>query len=171
MFAGTRTDAEREAAVRERDARRVARPDGFHAATVAQWVTHWLVEHKRAVAPKTFEREAQLAAAIVGKLGDARLDKITTPMVGRLLEQLLCSGRADGTGGLAARTVTHIRTTASKIFAAAVAARVIDHNPVLAAKPPRVETEEVKALSADDVRRWANGTSNPIIHAMVLFLA
>lgn len=88
-----------------------------------------------------------------------------------MLAQLLQTGRVDGAGGLAPRTVLHIRTTASKIFTAAVKARVIDYNPVLAAKPPRVEETEVQPLTAAEVRAWAAASVNPIIRAIVLFLA
>ena len=88
-----------------------------------------------------------------------------------MLAQLLQTGRADGEGGLAPRTVAHIRTTASKIFSAAIRARVIDHNPVLAAKPPRIEEIEVQSLTAAEVRAWAAASANPIIQAIVPFLA
>jgi integrase len=171
MFEGAKPDAEREAAARERDARRVARPDDFSRCTVRQWTEHWLTEHRRAVAPKTFEREAQLAATMTAQLGDLRLDRVTAPDIGRMLAQLMQAGRVDGEGGLAPRIVVHIRTTTSKIFGAAIKARVLDHNPVLAAKPPRVEEDDVRPLTADQVRMWVAASVNPIIRAVVPFLA
>ena len=78
MFEGSKPEADVKFPVREREARRVARPDDFRTATVRQWIDHWLTEHRRAVAPKTYEREAQLVAVIAKHLGDARLDKVTT---------------------------------------------------------------------------------------------
>jgi integrase len=48
---------------------------------------------------------------------------------------------------------------------------VLDHNPVPATRPPRIEEQEIRPLTADQVRRWAMASVNPIVRAVVLFIA
>jgi integrase len=87
-------------------------------------------------------------------LGDA--DK--TPVYARAR----AAGRRDGSGGLSARTVTHMHRILRGALQQAVRWQLLARNPADAVRPPKVERKQMQTLDADETVQLieaARGTS------------
>ena len=147
-----KTEAEVIKAVRElekkRDAGTAAKPG--RPWTVEKWLTHW-VENIAAPTVRyktiTTYRTAVYKHLIPG-LGAHRLDRIEPEHFEKLYAKL---GK---TGDLKAVSIHQVHRVARTAFNEAVRRRRIGSNPVVLAKPPRVEDEEeLEAYSAEEIQR------------------
>ena len=147
-----KTEAEVIKAVRELEKKR----DAGTAAkagrpwTVEKWLMHW-VENIAAPTVRyktiTTYRTAVYKHLIPG-LGAHRLDRIEPEHFEKLYAKL---GK---TGDLKAVSIHQVHRVARTAFNEAVRRRRIGSNPVLLAKPPRVEDEEeLEAYSAEEIQR------------------
>jgi hypothetical protein len=73
---------------------------------------------------------------VIPYIGDIKLAQLTGTRLTALYRQLETSGRADGAGGLGARTVRYIHTILHSALAAAVDDNLLAVNPAAKAKPP-----------------------------------
>jgi integrase len=118
--------------------------------TLAQFLDRWIEHEASGVSPKTLERYAELARKnIVPLLGTITLAKLRADAIDAAWTKALASGRRDGKGGLAPRTVHHMRRVLIKALNQAVVWEIIAKNPAALSKPPKVERKAMTAYGAE----------------------
>lgn len=104
--------------------------------TVAEYLEHV----KSQVSPRTVERYGELARKNIAPLiGSIALTKLTPMTISTAYSTALASGRRDGGGGLAPRTVHHCHRVLKQALAQAVRWELLSRNPADAVDPPKVE--------------------------------
>jgi integrase len=108
--------------------------------TVAEYLDKWLEHIKSQVSPRTAERYGELARKNIAPLiGSIALTKLTPMTISTAYSTALASGRRDGGGGLAPRTVHHCHRVLKQALAQAVRWELLSRNPADAVDPPKVE--------------------------------
>jgi integrase len=108
--------------------------------TVAEYLDKWLEHVKSQVSPRTAERYGELARKNIAPLiGSIALTKLTPMAISTAYSTALVSGRRDGGGGLAPRTVHHCHRVLKQALAQAVRWELLSRNPADAVDPPKVE--------------------------------
>ncbi|MCJ2092251.1 site-specific integrase [Methylobacterium sp. J-072] len=103
------------------------------------------------VSPRSHERYAELARKnIVPLLGNAVLTSLRPEQISAAYAKALVSGRRDGTGGLAPRSVHHMHRILRQALGQAVKWRILNRNPADAVDPPKVERTKMRALDANE---------------------
>ncbi|HEY2837720.1 MAG TPA: site-specific integrase [Pirellulales bacterium] len=118
--------------------------------TVAEYLRGWLdgADH---LANKTRERYRALAAQqIAPHLGGIMLQKLRPANIADWHVTLLRSGGKDGRE-LSARTVSHAHRLLHTALARAAQIEIVGRNVASMVRPPKVETEEVVILTADQI--------------------
>src|SRR5260370_31927473 len=77
------------------------------------------------------------------------LTKLRPEHISQACAQALASGRRDGTGGLSARTVTHMHRVLREALQQGVRWQMLARNPADAVRPPKVERKQMKVLDTD----------------------
>jgi integrase len=125
---------------------------GTHVATnkitVAEHMTTW-VEGLRLQVSTVASYEKNVRLHVVPYIGTLRLDQVTGTRLTKLYHQLEKSGRANGKGGLSARTVRYIHTIVHAGLGAAVDDGLLAVNPADKAKPP-----SAKAAASPEMKVW-----------------
>jgi integrase len=118
--------------------------------TVSAFLERWLEHMKGQVAPRTLERYAEISRKNLGPLlGKVVLEKLRPAHISQAYAKALTSGRRDGTGGLSARTVTHMHRVLREALQQAVQWQMLARNPAAVVKPPKIErTQIMKVLDA-----------------------
>lgn len=163
-FIGTKREAQRECArlIAELDAGTYTEPT---KQTVAQFLDEWLTFVKPSIAPKTWERYAEICrkglAPLFGSVILAKLktDRIDTDFTKALSEPR--TGRRKRNQGeegkplppLAPRTIHHYRRVLIKALGQAVTWERLSRNPAAKTTPPKVERKKMRAY---DVSQTAN---------------
>ncbi|MBB4001567.1 tyrosine-type recombinase/integrase [Aurantimonas endophytica] len=167
-FAGTKRQAQEECA-RIITAIRHGGYTEPTKTTVAAYLDRWLDHEKSAVSPKTLERYAEIAQKnIVPLIGDVLLSKLKTERIDAAWTSALASGRRDGKGGLAPRTVHHMRRVLIKALSQAVVWDMLPKNPATASKPPKVERKEMRAYEAGTTAELLDAVRDTRIFVPVL---
>jgi integrase len=151
-FQGTKREAQVESArlISEVKGGVYLEPD---KTTMSAFFDRWLEHEKQNVSPKTLERYTDLAKKNLSPLiGSVTLARLKTERIDAALTQALESGRRDGKGGLAPRTVHHMRRVLVKALNQALAWDLIKKNPAMATRPPKIERT---AMLAYDVKQTA----------------
>lgn len=118
--------------------------------TVAEFLAEWLKFIKPTVAPKTHERYTEICEKNVGPLiGEVALAKLKTDRIDAAFAKALTEGRRRAGGGLAPRTVHHMRRVLIKALNQAVTWDRLAKNPATATTPPKVERVKMLAYDAD----------------------
>jgi len=108
--------------------------------TIAEYLDKWLEHIKSQVSPRTAERYDELARKNIAPLiGSIALTKLTPMAISTAYSTALASGRRDGGGGLAPRTVHHCHRVLKQALAQAVRWELLARNPADAVDPPKVE--------------------------------
>ena len=108
--------------------------------TIAEFLTRWLEHIKSQVSPRSHERYAEIANKnIAPLLGGVILSKLKPMQISEAYTKALASGRRDGTGGLAPRTVHHMHRILKQALGQAVKWQLLPRNPADACDPPKVE--------------------------------
>lgn len=94
----------------------------------------------------------ELRRHVLPSLGAARLQDLRAGHLNRLYAQLLTSGRRDGKGGLAPRTVRYVHTIIRKALSDAVRWGLLERNPADMADPPRRDIERQRRA----MRTWSS---------------
>jgi integrase len=112
-----------------------------------EYLGRWLADSVRdTVRPTTFERYEQLVRLHISPvLGKLKLKNLTSAHVRGLYRQKLDDG-------LSPRTVQYIHVTLHKVLKQAVGDGLIPRNVTETVKPPQVRREEMRPLSADQVK-------------------
>ncbi|MFY9292611.1 MAG: tyrosine-type recombinase/integrase [Methylorubrum rhodinum] len=150
-FAGTKREAQKECA---RLITTIGGGDYVEPAkeTVAQFLDRWLNHIRSQVSPRSHERYTEIASKnLVPLLGGVILTKLRPEQISAAYGKALVSGRRDGTGGLAPRTVHHMHRILRQALGQAVKWRVLARNPADAVDPPKVERTKMRAYDAREM--------------------
>ncbi len=151
---GTRRNAERELAriIHEIETGAFVEPSRMG---VGEYLERWLSDHaKSRVAPKTFERYAQLIRThIVPNLGSYRLSQLKRLHSQGFYTTALDHGRKDRRGGLSAQTVVHIHRVLRTALKRAVHWQLLARNPADAVEPPRPAKTEMQAFTEEETAK------------------
>ncbi|WP_419830608.1 tyrosine-type recombinase/integrase [Methylobacterium sp.] len=119
--------------------------------TVAAFLDRWLEHVRTLVSPRSHERYTELARKnIVPLLGNAVLTSLRPEQISSAYAKALVSGRRDGTGGLAPRSVHHMHRILRQALGQAVKWQILVRNPADAVDPPKVERTKMRALDANE---------------------
>ncbi|HVL92445.1 MAG TPA: site-specific integrase [Acidimicrobiales bacterium] len=156
-----KVDAEKWLAEQETEKHRGTWIDPRHGLTLfADWVDEWRAT-TAALRPSTRARdESYLRTHILPAFGSAPVGAIEHMAVRRWIAEMTAAGKAPA-------TVQKAHQIMSKVMASAVDARLIAASPCLKVKLPRIEREEMRFLSPDEIARLA-GTIHPMYRALVL---
>jgi integrase len=152
-FKGTKREAQRECArlISELDKGTHVEPSRI---TVAAFLERWIEHMQGQVSPRSHERYAEIARKnLVPLLGALALTKLQPAHISTAYATALASGRRDGSGGLSARTVTHMHRVLREALQQAVRWQMLARNPADAVKPPKVERKEMAVLDTDATAR------------------
>jgi integrase len=148
-FKGTKREAQRECArlISELDKGTAVEPSRM---TVAAFLERWIEHMQGQVSPRSHERYAEIARKnLVPLLGGLALTKLRPEQISQAYATALASGRRDGSGGLSARTVTHMHRVLREALQQAVRWQILARNPADAVKPPKVERRQMAVLDTD----------------------
>ncbi len=114
---------------------------------LGEYLGRWLTDSVRdTVRPTTFERYEQMVRLHIRPvLGQLKLKNLTSAHVRGLYREKLDAG-------LAPRTVQYIHVTLHKALKQAIADGLIPRNATEAVKPPQVRREEMRPLTAEQVK-------------------
>lgn len=152
---------------------------GTHVApsrmTVEQHFTVWLDGlRKRPTTMESYRKDVRLH--VIPHIGGIKLSQLTGTRLTALYRELERSGRADGRGGLAPRTVRYVHTIIHSALEAAVEDNLLAINPANKAKPPTAKesaSPEMQTWNADELRAfldWAE-RERPELYPAWLLLA
>ncbi|WMT71071.1 tyrosine-type recombinase/integrase [Bradyrhizobium sp. Ash2021] len=120
--------------------------------TVLQFLERWLKHVKPNVSPKTHERYEQIALKNIAPLIGAKLLLKLKPIeISEAYSQALESGRCDGKGGLAPRTVHHMHRILFSALDQAERWKLIARNPAALLEKrdrPKIEKKAVRTIDA-----------------------
>ena len=102
---------------------------------------------------------------VLPRLGHVKLRDLSPLHIQTLWSDLLANGRTRG-GGLSAVSVAGVRRVLRKVLNDAVAWELMDRNPVLRVKAPRVESTEMRTWSSQDARRFLDRTADDRLHSL-----
>jgi integrase len=114
---------------------------------LGEYLGRWLADSVRdTVRPTTFERYEQIVRLHIRPvLGQLKLKSLTSAHVRGLYRQKLDAG-------LSPRSVQYVHVTLHKALEQAIADGLIPRNATKAVKPPQVRREEMRPLTAEQVR-------------------
>jgi integrase len=129
--------------------------------TVEEYTIRWLADSVRGtVRSATFERYEQITHKhIVPVIGRVKLKALTPAHVRGLYRKKL-------EAGLSPRTVQYIHVTLHKALKQAVRDSLIPRNSTEAVKPPQVRREELRPLTAEQVRRLFDAAKGDRLEAL-----
>lgn len=112
--------------------------------TMAQFLDRWLDHIKTQISPRSHERYVEIARKNLSPLiGALILSKLQPAQISGAYVQALKSGRRDGKGGLAPRTVHHMHRILKQALGQAVKWQMLTRNPADAVDPPKVERQSM----------------------------
>jgi integrase len=120
--------------------------------TVEAYLTTWLDGLRTERRPSTVASYRKYVRLHVAPyIGGVRLDQLTGAHLTALYRKLEAEGRADGTGGLALRTVRYVHAIVHKALADAVEDGLLAVNPADKSKPP---TDKRARAASPEMRTW-----------------
>jgi integrase len=126
--------------------------------TVAEYLRWWL-DNEAAYNTTTRTLQGyreQIDKHIVPELGAIRLQQLQPLQVQEMYTRKLQSGRCDGRGGLAPRTVVHLDRVLNVALKRARQLRLITTNPIDDVRRPQIPKHEVDVLSDDETKALLN---------------
>jgi integrase len=124
--------------------------------TVGEYLAHWLGAYAATnVRPTTYRSYEQLIRVhLVPALGHIPLQKLSPAHLQAFYSDRLARGRADGTGGLAPRTVRYLHSIVREALAQAVRWQLVARNVADATEPPRAVRPHVQTWDTAQLRRF-----------------
>jgi integrase len=120
--------------------------------TLSQFFDRWLKHVKPNVSPRTLERYEQIAVKNIGPLlGAKSLSRLQPIEISEAYAKALKSGRRDGKGGLAPRTVHHMHRVLFSALDQAERWKLIVRNPAALLEKrdrPKIERKSVRTIDA-----------------------
>lgn len=150
-------DIELAKILNDRNEGSLVRPD---PRTFAEFSEAWLTEHAEITcAPKTAERYREMLVHVTRKIGPQPLSKVTTLQLQRVYNQLLKSGKKNGTGH-SIKTVRNTHGVVHSALETAVAWGLLKVNPASRCKLPPAPKREAVALDFTAARRLLESSSD-----------
>ena len=120
--------------------------------TLGEWLEQWLRDY---VSMNTTDRTQESYSSIVERhlipsLGNIFITELHPQQIQSYYADKLNKGRADGKGGLSARSVVYHHRILSKALDYAVKMGIAVRNVAKVVQPPRVQRVTMKTLSADE---------------------
>lgn len=168
---GTYQEARKEEAKLKREA-----AEGTLATTLKESVEdyskRWLTQVRPTVRKNTHATyQEQLERWVYPYIGEMSIGAVTGETLNHLYGQLLAEGGARGEG-LSAKSVRHVHVLLKSMFRDAVRWGHLGRNPGDAANPPRLETKEKEAWTADDLKTFlAASRDDALMHALYTTVA
>ena len=134
----------------------------------------WLPIMANTLRPSTWQSyKHSIEQHVIPTLGHLQLQRLTADHLDQLYAQLLTTGRVDGKGGLAPKTVRSIHTIVHKALRDAERKRLVNRNVAHAADPPRVRAHdrEMKTWTANQVRVFLAGMHGHRLYPAFLLAA
>ena len=123
--------------------------------TVAEWLEQWLATYVTSLSPQTVESYQMIIRHhLIPALGAIPLNQLQPQHLNDYYRRALSGGRADGKGGLSARTVQYHHRILSEALTHAVKMEVLGRNPASAATAPRLQRRGIATLAPEDVPRF-----------------
>jgi integrase len=115
--------------------------------TVTEFLERWLTHMSAHVDARTHHGYAEkVRTNLIPLLGPVYLTKLTNEQIEAAYVTALTSGRRDGKGGLAPRTVHHMHRILKQALKQAVKWKLLIVNPCDVVDPPKVEKREMKTF-------------------------
>lgn len=162
-----------QAEVKEKLARAIEDSKGLDVVkagqyTVGRWMDVWFENYaKIKVRPSSHKTyKGYIENHIKPSIGKIPLSKLTTLEVQALYRKLLTSGRVERTeskqqpNGLSAKTVRNINQVISSAMKLAKSQKLISTNPTDGCALPKVEHQEMKTLTADQLAAFFREAKN-----------
>jgi integrase len=142
--------------------------------TLADYLERWLKDYVWPnLTPRTAEGyEYIIRRHIMPALGKLTLTQLKPEHIQRYYANKLSSGRADGNGGLSAKTVRHHHVTLHDALQSAVKWGLLARNPADAVDAPRFQRPQMHIMDADEINKFleaAKGTPYYAIFYVALF--
>jgi integrase len=167
-FAGTKRQAQVECARLLTDQKAGTAVDPSRM-TLAGFLDRWIEHMEGQVSPRSHERYAEIARkSLVPLLGSLALTKLQPAQISQAYAKALASGRRDGSGGLSARTVTHMHRVLREALQQALRWQMLARNPADAVKPPKVERKQMSVLDTDATARLIEAARGSSLAAPIL---
>lgn len=125
--------------------------------TLNQFFETWIEYQRAQVSPRTVERYAEIARKNLSPLlGAVALTKLRPEQISAAYTKALQTGRRDGKGGLAPRTVHHMHRVLKQALRQAVVWNMLSRSPADLVRPPKVERAPMMPLDATQTARLLN---------------
>ena len=123
--------------------------------TVAEWLSLWLVEYKRAeLRDSTYESyERHIQSNLMPLIGHVRLKNLTGLHIQQMYNRLQDS-KSNGGYGLGAASVTKNKNILSGALQQAVMNKLIRSNPVAETNPPKVEDSAIRVMTKAEQQQF-----------------
>lgn len=121
---------------------------------------HWLPSAKTTIRYSTWDSyRRNFELHVIPRIGTRRLQDLTPVQLNELYTELLDSGRRDGKGGLAPKTVRNIHLALHKALVDAVRWGLLVKNPAEQASPPsrrhvRTKKPKMRTWTAEELREF-----------------
>lgn len=134
--------------------------------TLAEFLDEWLAATKPTIRPSTYATYESLVRTQVNPhIGSVPLQTLNAGRLNAFYAELLASGRRDGKGGLAPRSVRYVHAILRKALQDAVRWNLLQRNVADAADPPRAEGGKATTWSAREVRAFLEHVKGDRLYA------
>jgi len=136
--------------------------------TLAEWLSNWLNGY---VTTNCGIRTAQsyqseVRRHLIPALGAIPLTQLQPQQLQNYYSQALTKGRADGKGGLSARTVQYHHRILSEALSHAVKMGLLVRNVAEAADPPHPERRNMATLALEDIPKFLEATQKTLYYVL-----
>ncbi len=125
-------------------------PVASGSQTLNEWVAEWLPVMTMKVRPTTIRDYENSLAHVTQHLGGVKLRDLRSIAIERTYAALLVEGRRYG-GGLSPKSVRNAHTALRRCLADAERHGLVARNPAALVTPPRVDRQEMKTWTADEL--------------------
>jgi integrase len=144
--------------------------------TVGEHLLDWLPAVRSSLRPSTFESyERNVRQHLIPAIGHVWLDQLTPDRLAAAYAEFHRSGRLDGAGGLASRSIRYLNTILGKALGDAVAEGKIGRNvaqaPTVRQRLPRHARPEMATWTAEELAAFLTQLRGDRLHTPVLLAA
>jgi integrase len=144
--------------------------------TVGEHLLDWLPAVRSSLRPSTFESyERNVRQHLLPAIGHVWLDQLTPDRLAAVYAEFHRSGRLDGTGGLAPRSIRYLNTILGKALGDAVAegkiGRNVAHAPTVRQRLPRHARPEMATWTAEELAAFLTQLRGDRLYTPVLLAA
>ncbi len=135
---------------------------------LGSFLREWLVSVESRLRHSTWASYRDLIEThIAPQLGHLQLQALTPNQINGFYSQLLRTGRADGRGGLAPKTVRNAHVVLRKALEDAVRWNMLARNPAALADPPRIQdgAPAMQTWTAEEARGFLNSVQGDRLEA------